>query len=197
MKRVIAVVMAALMALSVFAFSAVAAAKKDIPDGEYQVEVAEWKADEDSNSHAQMIEQVADLSVKNGVRTITLKTKGYTMPKDNPMKSYIKSMRVKGADGRYFEATPVGTNSAGYPAAYTFVLPSDDDVIPFQQQSMLKLGSLETGSAHGRGGYVDMRLKIYYDTLVPKGQKVDVVTSASYTGDKENAFFQFFKQLGL
>lgn len=197
MKRVIATVMAVLMALSCFAISAVAATKDYIPDGEYQVEVAEWKADEDSNSHAQMIEQVADLSVKNGVRTITLKTKGYTMPKNNPLKSYIKSMNVKDANGNWIPATAVGTNEAGYPAAYTFVLTTNEDTVPFQQQSMIKVGNAEMGSAHGRGGYVDMRLKIYYDTLVPKGQNVDLVTSASYTSDAENAFFQFFKQLGL
>lgn len=197
MKRIITTVMAVLMALSCFAISAVAATKDYIPDGEYSVEVAEWKADEDSNSHAQMIEQVADLSVKNGVRTITLKTKGYTMPKDNPMKSYIKSMEVKDANGNWVKAGTIGTNEVGYPAYYTFVLNTNEDTVPFRQQSMMKIGSAEIGSVHGRGGYVEMRLKIYYDTLVPKGQQVDVVSSASYTSDAENAFFQFFKQLGL
>lgn len=197
MKRIIATVMAVLMALSCFAISAFAKSYDNIPDGEYQVEVAEWKADEDSNSHAQMIEQVADLTVKDGVRTITLKTKGYTMPKDNPFKAYIKSMQVKDAEGNWVNAGTIGTNEVGYPAYYTFVLNTNEDTVPFRQQSMMKIGSHEQGSIHGRGGYVEMRLKIYYDTLVPKGQKVDLVTSASYTSDEENAFFQFFKQLGL
>lgn len=197
MKRVIATIMALIMALSVFAIAVSAETVDNIPDGEYSVEVAEWKADEDSNSHAQMIEQVADLVVKDGVRTITLKTKGYTMPSNNPFKSYIKSMEVKDAAGNWVKAGTIGTNEVGYPAYYTFVLNSNEDTIPFRQQSMLKIGNYEQGSIHGRGGYVEMRLKIYYDTLVPKGQQVDLVTSASYTSDEENAFFQFFKQLGL
>lgn len=188
--------MAALMAVSALAVSAFAA-QKDLADGEYNVPVYIWRADKDQNAHAQMIEQVASLSVKNGVRTITLKTKAYGLGSNSPVKSYLADLKYKDASGNYVPATPVGKDEKGFPAEYVIVLPSNDDLIPIEQHSIFYLGDTSMGHPKDRPDYVEMRLKIDYDDIKPAGEQVDVLTSASYTNGAENAFFQFFKQLGL
>lgn len=188
--------MAVLMALPAFAVSAFAAAN-ELADGEYVVPVYIWRADKDQNAHAQMIEQVASLSVKDGVRTITLKTKKYGIGDNSPITSYLADLKYQDASGNYVQAPAVGKDDKGFPAEYVIVLPTNEDILPIQQHSIFYLGNTSLGHPKDRPDYVDMRLKIDYDNIKPAGESIDGLTSASYTNDAENVFFQFFKQLGL
>lgn len=184
MRKLTSLLTALLMAFVMTGLTAVAVSAKtadEIADGSYTVDVALWHSSKDQASMAaSCLKDKADLTVKNGKKTMTVYTQPMTMA---GITASMQTMEVKQADGTYKAAKVVEKDADGNPTAFTFTVPEDDDeYIDVEVNPMVELMGNQPMSA---------RIKVDYSTLETAEAKetdpleeakdtvADVISSAS------------------
>ena len=175
MKKLTALLTALLMAFVMTGLTAIGVSAKsasDLADGTYTVDVALWHSSKDQASMAaSCLKDKADLTVKNGKKTMTIHTQPMSMA---GITASMQTMDVQQADGSYKAAKVVEKDADGNPTAFTFTVPEDDDeYIDVEVNPMVEMMGNQPMSA---------RIKVDYSTATPAEAK-----EASPVEEAENA----------
>ena len=154
-NKVISVIMALAMVLSIMSISAFA--KAPTKDGKYNVSFHLWNAEKNEASMGDgFFKHTARLNVKNGKTTMTVYANTKAINQMFKGKKFVLDMRVSNGKGGWTKATATGKSKNGSTTALSFRLPNKKKYVACQVNPHVP----QMGNT-----YVDARLKIDYGTV--------------------------------
>jgi len=164
-KKIISLILAITMILSIFSISASAVS---MSDGTYEVQIALWHSEDDKESMAaDAIDSTATIVVENNkavmhIKCTTMKMMGFT--------GYVKELNIEDGNGGYTPATVESKDSNGRPTGYYFDLPHTNEYISVTMNAGVSVMPMD----------VSARIKVDYSTLerVEEQQSVTETTTS-------------------